>query len=98
VDFEWDEIKNRRNIDIRGIDFSWASGIFLGPTLERTDARKDYGETRWIALGVVEGIELVVVYAWRGDRRRIISARRAHSRERASYRQIFPDIEGKPSE
>ncbi len=44
MDFEWDRKKNARNIAERGIDFMWASGIFLGPIIESVDARRDYGE------------------------------------------------------
>lgn len=89
--FEWDWAKNDATIAARGIDFAWAVGIFLGPTIEWIDTRREYGETRWIAIGVVDAIELVLVYTWRGDRRRIISARRAHDSERESYRQAFPE-------
>ena len=97
MDFEWDPEKNERNIARRGIDFVWATGIFLGPIVERIDTRRDYGETRWIAIGAVEDMELVVVYTWRASRRRIISARKAHESERERYRQVFPDIrKGKP--
>ena len=97
MDSEWDRDKNARNIAARGIDFSWAAGIFLGPVIEWVDARRDYGETRWIAIGAVEGIELVLVYTWRGARRPIISARRAHDRERERYREAFPEIGEDPS-
>ncbi|MDE1903207.1 MAG: BrnT family toxin [Alphaproteobacteria bacterium] len=91
MDFEWDRKKNARNIAERGIDFIWAAGIFLGPIIESVDARRDYGEVRWIAIGTADDIELVVVYTWRGTRRRIISARKAHDSERKRYRAVFPD-------
>jgi hypothetical protein len=97
MDFEWDPKKNERNIAWRGIDFIWAAGIFLGPIVEQIDTRRDYGETRWIAIGVVEDIELVVVYTWRASRRRIISARKADEDERERYRQVFPDLRKGPS-
>ncbi len=97
MDSEWDVEKNERNIAERGIDFAWAVDIFLGPVIERMDTRRDYGEMRWIAIGAVDGLELVVVYTWRGSRRRIISARRAHDHERERYRQAFPEIGEDPS-
>jgi len=97
MDSEWDAEKNGRNISERGIDFAWAVDIFDGPVIERIDTRWDYGETRWIAIGAVDGLELVVVYTWRGSRRRIISARRVHDRERERYRQAFPEIGEDPS-
>lgn len=88
--FEWDAAKNAANIAKHGIDFEVAIRIFEGSVLEKADARRDYGEARVIAFGVVDDRELAVVYTMRGERRRIISARRAHSRERKAYREAYP--------
>ncbi len=73
MNFEWDGDKNAANIEKHGIDFSDAVGIFEGPTLERIDDRKAYGETRIAAVGIVENRELFVVYTTRGQTRRVIS-------------------------
>jgi uncharacterized DUF497 family protein len=51
--FEWDEIKNKANIAKHGIDFDEAIGIFRGFVLEKIDNRRDYGERRFTAIGVV---------------------------------------------
>lgn len=51
VRFAWDEGKSERNLATRRFDFAFATSIFLGPTLERIDARQDDGEVRRIALG-----------------------------------------------
>jgi len=88
--FEWDAAKSAANIAKHGIDFEDAIGIFDGPVLEKADARRDYGEDRFVAFGVVDDRELAVVYTGRGERRRIISARRAHGRERKAYREVYP--------
>jgi len=88
--FEWDVAKNAANIAKHGIDFEDAVGIFDGLVLEKADARRDYGEARMVAFGVVDDRELAVVYTMRGEYRRIISARRAHSRERKAYREAYP--------
>jgi uncharacterized protein len=85
--FEWDEHKSRWNREHRGFDFLFASRIFSGDFVEQRDERRDYGETRMIAIGTVENLLLTVVYTWRGDRRRIISARIADRKERHDYRQ-----------
>jgi uncharacterized DUF497 family protein len=94
VRFDWDPEKSDRNFAERGFDFSFATGTFLGPTLERIDTRQDYGEVRRIALGVAEGIPLTVVYTDRAEAgdvvRRIISARVSNRRERQAYRKVFP--------
>ena len=88
--FEWDAGKNESNVAKHGIDFVDAIRMFDGPVLEQVDDRRDYGETRMIAYGAVRGREIVVVYAVRGEKRRIISARRAHKNEREAYREAYP--------
>lgn len=85
--FEWDEEKSLRNLQSRGFDFAFASRIFAGDTVEQPDERREYGERRLIAFGEAEGHVLAVVYTWRGNRRRIISARPADRKERNEYRQ-----------
>ena len=72
--FEWDERKREDNIRKHGIDFVDAALIFEGSTLEKTDTRRTYGETRWRALGQSGIMVLMVIYTLRGDTRRIISA------------------------
>lgn len=90
--YSWDEHKNRRNLDLHGISFQDASRIFKGPTVERVDDRFDYPEPRVYAIGLVNGLEVTVIYTDRNyDERRIISAWRAASHERRYYWQ---NIEG----
>lgn len=81
--FEWDESKRQANLAKHHIDFRDAKRVFDGPVLERIDSR--HGEDRIFAIGLMENIEIVVVYVMRGKRRRIISARRAHRDERQEY-------------
>lgn len=90
--FSWSPAKSEANLRTRGFDFEFAARIFAGPTLEREDARRDYGERRVLATGLVEGIELTVCYTDRDHpgsvvERRIISARRSNRRERQAYWQ-----------
>jgi len=90
--YSWDEAKNRRNIARRGISFEDARRIFEGPTVEKIDHRFDYGETRVYAVGLVNGLEITVVYTDRNDgERRIISAWRAEPHERRYYWQNSED-------
>lgn len=49
------------------------------------DSRQDYGERRCQAIGIVDGKMLVVIFTIREGSFRIISARRANSRERRKY-------------
>ena len=86
MNYIWDPEKNRRNVARHGIAFEDAIQIFEGPTLERVDDRFDYGEMRVYAVGVVNGIEITVIYtdvAHGG--RRIISAWRSERHEREAY-------------
>lgn len=91
--FEWDRAKSARNLVERGFDFEFASRVFEGWTLERIDDRRDYGERRTVAVGVVEGVAVTVVYTERGTAggrtRRIVSARPGNRRERAAYEQAI---------
>ncbi len=81
--FEWDESKRQANLAKHHIDFQDAKRVFEGPVFERMESR--HGEDRMFAIGLMEDIEIVVVYVMRGKRRRIISARRAHRDERQDY-------------
>jgi uncharacterized protein len=86
VRFTWDPHKNRINVRRHGLAFADAALIFEGPTVESIDDRFDYGETRVYAIGVVNGIELTVIYTDRdqGDRH-IISAWKSEPHERRYY-------------
>jgi len=60
--FTWRPEKSRVNFLRHGVAFQDAARIFEGPTVERVDDRFDYGETRIYAIGVVNGIEITVIY------------------------------------
>ena len=85
--YTWDAKKNRSNIQRHKIAFEDAQRIFDGPTVERVDNRFDYGEEiRVYAIGLVNGLEITVIYTDRGDdERRIISAWRSEPHERRTY-------------
>jgi uncharacterized DUF497 family protein len=86
--FVWDRRKSKANLTRHGIDFEDAVGIFDDPTLEKLDDRFDYGEIRVYAIGVVNGLEITVIYTDLSEtERRIISAWRAERHEREAYWQ-----------
>ena len=91
--FSWDLRKSSENLTARGFDFEFASLVFEGPTLERQDRRRDYGELRIVAIGLAQGIAITVVYTDRAEAgavvRRIISARMSNRRERQAYFQAL---------
>ena len=62
------------------------------PMLVAADDREDYGEERWIGVGLLKALVAVVVYVERDeDVIRIISLRKALSHERAKYERILQD-------
>jgi len=84
--FEWDELKNKNDLQKHGLSFEEAKEIFKRIVLTREDNRCDYGEERLISLGSLSGIAiLVVAHVDRNDVIRVISARRANRTERKLY-------------
>ncbi len=90
AEFEWDEAKSARNQRERGFNFEFATALFDNPVVESEDTRRDYGELRIKAIGMIENECVVVIYTPRGGKRRIISARQASRRERNDYRSTHP--------
>lgn len=90
VKFEWDENKNRINIKKHGVDFADVVEIFDHPMLTALDERADYGEDRWIGLGAMKAIAVVVVYIEKRENIvRIVSARKATKHEEKKYHQAL---------
>ncbi len=85
MEYEWDEKKAEANLLRHGVDFKSAIEFDWETALEARDDRFDYGEERWIALGLIHKRLHVLVYTLRGSKIRIISLRRANKRERAFY-------------
>ena len=82
---EYDAAKSRRNAGRRGIQFADAVELLSGPYVVRRDVRRDYGERRVIAYGLIRGRMHVCVYTLRGDSHRVISLRKANRREVDAY-------------
>jgi uncharacterized DUF497 family protein len=83
----WDEAKRQANLEKHGVDFTslqafdWVGAIYF------EDQRQEYGEVRLMALGVLENRVHVVAFTERAEGRRLISVRKANSREIARYVQ-----------
>ncbi len=85
-DFEWDAAKAVENDAKHGVSFELATLVFKDPfAIERMDDREDYGEDRFILIGLAEGALLTVVHTERNGRIRIISARQATRHEQDGY-------------
>ncbi len=60
--FEWDQQKNQVNIAKHNLDFADAHKMFKLPLRIATDQRQDYGEDRWIGIGMLDGRVAIVVF------------------------------------
>jgi len=83
--FDWDTGKNQSNILKHGIDFIDAKEIFNNPMIIKVDKRINYGEKRWISIGLLGDIIVVMIFTLRGKAIRIISVRKANQKERRMY-------------
>ena len=87
-DFEWDDAKAAQNYAKHGVSFDRARRAFADPFgVGEIDDREDYGEDRFIVVGMVEATLIAVTYAERANRIRIISARQAARHEQDDYFQ-----------
>ena len=87
VEFEWDGAKANTNLSAHGVSFDLAKSVFRDVfAVEFVDDRDDFGEERFITIGMADGeVLLFVVYTDRAERIRIISARRAPQNEQDEY-------------
>lgn len=88
MNFEWDADKAQINITKHQVRFKVATGVFADPDrITAKDERFDYGEDRYVTLGMAQDGVLVVVTTNRDEGRtiRIISARKASTAERRAY-------------
>jgi len=86
VEFEWDARKAAANLKKHGVDFADAALVLYDDRALTAQDLGDYGEGRLASVGLDPlGRILVVVYTWREQRVRIISARSATPAERKRY-------------
>jgi uncharacterized DUF497 family protein len=86
MEFEWDETKSETCFQERGFDFAYAALAFFDTNrLIRADQRRGCGEERLQLTGRIGSRIFVVVYTPRANATRIISARKANTREVKHY-------------
>ena len=89
--FGWDKSKAKSNYTKHGVSFDLAKGVFEDPfAIEFLDDRLDYGEERFVIIGMVDDHLLYVAYAERNEITRLISARRATKHEEQAYFEQGP--------
>ena len=85
-EFEWDAPKAASNFDKHGVTFEAACLVFDDVfAFERCDFDSEPGEIRYVITGMVSDVILSVVYTERGERIRVISARKATKHEQTEY-------------
>jgi uncharacterized protein len=87
--YTWHEPKRQATLTQRGLDFALAEHVFAGPTFTFEDDRRDYGEERWVTLGMLRGKVVVIVHTETEDEIHVISMREA---ERDEQRLFFADL------
>ncbi len=91
----YDPAKNERNIAARGVSFDAADQFgWDGATID-TDQRRDYGEPRFVATGLIGGRLHVLVFTPRETDVRVISLRRANTREQAAHAKRTRSLSGR---
>jgi uncharacterized protein len=85
-DFEWDDAKAEANVRKHGVSFEEAATVFADPSAVFADDGSGEGPIAVVGLSI-GGRALYVVHVERGQRDRIISARRANPSEQALYSQ-----------
>ena len=82
---EFDPAKNEANIEKHGISLAAADDFEFDTALVEVDAKKNYGETRYNALGFLDGRLHSLTFTYRDGVVRAISFRRANKRETRNY-------------
>ena len=85
--YQWDKNKAATNLNKHGIDFADAVSVF-SDDFSTTVSDERFEEERFITIGIdAFGRVLVVVYTWRDNEIRLISARTATRSERKQYEE-----------
>ena len=86
----YDEAKRRKTLRERGLDFADAEKIFArGTYIENIDDRFDYGEDRYVTIGLLDQAPVVLVWTPRGIDKRIISMRKANAAEAKRFFKVL---------
>jgi uncharacterized DUF497 family protein len=83
--FSWSETKRQSNLKDHGLDFVDAARVFEGATYTFEDDRFDYGEQRFVTLGLLNGIVVSIVHTESPRNIRVISFRKATRHEQAIF-------------
>ena len=93
MDFTWDSRKAAQNVAKHGVVLADAALIFDGFVTTVEDTREDYGEQRFVSMGLFGTQVLVVVHVIEEDSIHLISARKAEKYEARFYWQEYAKYE-----
>jgi hypothetical protein len=83
----WDEHKRRANLKKHGFDFPDAARVFEGITYTFEDKRFDYEERRFVTMGILDDLIVVLAHSESKRELRIISMRKATRHEQNIFYQ-----------
>jgi len=87
MEISFDPAKSERNAVDRGLPFTLVELLEWSRAVIKEDARQNYGEHRYRALGMIEDRLHAVVFTPRADKMHVISLRKANQREVKYYEQ-----------
>ena len=83
--FSWSEAKRQSNLTEHGLDCVDAPRVFEGVTYTFKDERFDYGEERFVTLGLLDGVVVSIAHTESPRLIRVISFRKATKREQTIF-------------
>ena len=89
--FEWDEAKRQANIKLHRLDFVQVESVFASDAFTLLDDRFDYGEIRFLTLGMLNGRVVAIAHTETDEITRIISVRKASKNEEELYYKEIGD-------
>jgi uncharacterized DUF497 family protein len=89
MNFTWRESKRKTNLKKHGLDFADAEKVFVGPMAVFEDTSRDYGEQRWVGIGLLNFLVVLIVHVEFDGTIHIISMRKADSDETNLFYQTY---------
>lgn len=87
MEYAWDPAKAARNLRKHGVPFAAITGFDWDSALVIKDLRRDYGERRLLAQGLIGDRLHALAFTVRGQTVRIISLRKSNAKEIDAYRE-----------
>lgn len=84
---EWDVKKAEANLRKHGVPFEMIRRFVWETAFTLPDTRRDYGEARWVSIGLIDRRLFKIVYVVRDNQVRLISAHKANRRDQRKYHE-----------